>query len=319
MQALVYDGRKALLTEHPDPEPARTEALLAVRVAGVCRTDLEILDGYMNFRGVMGHEFVGDVLAGPADWKGKRATAEIHCVCARCDMCRRGLPTHCRRRTVLGIDGRDGVFAHYVAVPVANLHEIPDNVDDEQAVFIEPLAAALQILRQVRIDEQDKVLLLGDGRLAQLIARVLKFTLASARMVGKHASRMLAAEKQGIETVGLDQFSPAADADVVIDATGSADGFELAMRAVRPRGTIVLKSTFAGGKPLNLAPVVIHEITIVGSRCGPFDEAIRMLAAGQIDVTALISRRLPLSRGLEALTAAKNHENLKVLIDVART
>ncbi|MEI7836933.1 MAG: alcohol dehydrogenase catalytic domain-containing protein [Planctomycetota bacterium] len=316
MRALVYDGTGAILTDRPDPRPERGEALLAIRLAGVCRTDLEILDGYMNFRGVMGHEFVGTVLAGPPGWSGKRVTAEINCPCGQCRLCLMGLGGHCPTRTVLGIVGRDGVFAELVAVPVANLHEIPDSVSDDQAVFIEPLAAALQIFHQVAVSDKDNVVVLGDGRLAQLIARVLMAKCGRAVMVGRYARRLVVAARAGAETFLAADFTPAAQADVVIDATGTPEGFELAMQAVRPRGTIVLKSTFAGGRPLNLAPLVINEVTVVGSRCGPFDEAIALLASGQIEVASLITARVPLGRAMEALLAAKNRENLKVVIEV---
>ena len=318
MLALVCDGKCVLKTDYDKPRPASDEVLVAVRTAGICRTDLEILAGYMDFRGVMGHEFVGTVVEGPARWKNKRVTAEINCACGRCDMCTRGLANHCRHRTVLGIDGHDGVFAEYVAVPVGNLHEIPEGLDDEQAVFVEPLAAALQIVRQVEIRCSDSVVVLGDGRLGQLVARVIKDMLGGARMVGRHAERLTAAAKQGIETVAVEQFVPRAEADVVIDATGRAAGFDLAMRTVRPRGTIVLKSTFAGGKALDLAPLVVNELTVVGSRCGPFGEAIEALATGRIDPAALVSKRFPLSQAIAAVEAAGRPENIKVLIDVGR-
>lgn len=316
MQALIYDGTGAILADHPAPRPARGEALLAVRRAGVCRTDLEILDGYMNFRGVMGHEFVATVLAGPAGWKGKRVTAEINCPCGRCRLCGKGLGGHCPTRTVLGIVGRDGVFAEQVALPAANLHEIPDSVSDDQAVFVEPLAAAMQIFAQVAVSEDDDVVLLGDGQLSQLIARVLMAKFGRAVMVGRHARRLAVAAWAGVETVLAGDYAPGALADVVIDATGTPEGFALAMQAVRPRGTIVLKSTFAGGKPLNLAPLVINEVTVVGSRCGPFDQAVALLASGQVEVASLITARFPLARAMEALLAAKNRENLKVVIEM---
>jgi threonine dehydrogenase-like Zn-dependent dehydrogenase len=316
MLALVYDGGAKLRGDVPRPKVARDEALVKVRVAGVCSTDLEVLKGYMNFRGVMGHEFVGEVLEGPAAWKSKRVVAEINCVCGSCDMCRRGLSTHCRDRGVLGIDRRDGVFAEYVSIPVRNLREVPESVSDDEAVFVEPLAAAFQILRQVKIDAADSVLVLGDGRLGQLVARVLRGVSGRLVMIGKHPAKLEAAEKQGVETRLAKEFSPAPEADVVVDATGSASGFELAMKAVRPRGTIVLKSTFAVDHGMNLAPLVINEITVVGSRCGPFEYALSALSGRRIDVAALISARYPLSRATEALEAARCGDRLKVLIDV---
>jgi threonine dehydrogenase-like Zn-dependent dehydrogenase len=317
MLALVFDGQARLRSDYPAPSPARGEALVAVRVAGVCSTDLEVTKGYMGFTGVMGHEFVGQVIDGPAAWKGKRVVAEINCVCGRCDMCRSGLSNHCRERTVIGIAGRDGVFAEQVAIPAANLHEVPPAVRDEQAVFAEPLAAAYQVTRQVKFQRTDAVVVLGDGRLGQLVARVLRGLVGRLVLVGKHASKLEMAEKQGIQATLAGQFVPRSAADVVVEATGSPGGLDLAMRAVRPRGVIVLKSTFAAAEALNLSPLVVDEVTVIGSRCGPMDRALSALAAGEVDVSALVSRRYPLARATEALRAAAEAENVKVLIDVS--
>jgi threonine dehydrogenase-like Zn-dependent dehydrogenase len=316
MLALCFDGQVVLRSNYPRPVPKRGEVLIRVRKAGICATDLEVAKGYMGFRGVMGHEFVGTVVAGSRTWRDRRVVADINCVCGRCDMCRSGLANHCRDRTVLGIDGHDGCFAEYLVAPAANLHEVPDSIGDAEAVLVEPLAAAFQIVRQVPLTASDRVVVLGDGRLGQLVVRVLKRRLGRALLVGRHAAKLEAAEKQGIETVLADDFVPAAAADVVVDATGSPSGLELAMRTVRPRGTIVLKSTFAQSGGLNLAPLVINEITVVGSRCGPFPDAIRALASGEVNVSALLSAELPLSDGPAALVAARRSENLKVLLDV---
>jgi len=319
MLALVFDGKKAVLHEdYPSPRRASGEALIAVRMAGVCRTDLELLNGYMDFRGVMGHEFVGDVAEGPRKWLGKRIVADINCVCGRCDMCRRGLANHCRNRTVIGIDGRDGAFAQYIAVPVRNLHEVPDAVSDAEAVFVEPLAAAFQVAHQIKFYSAEKVVVLGDGRLGQLIVRVLKLSAAKPLLVGRHAAKLEAAEKQGIQTALADRFVPRNDADVVVDATGTGDGFKLAMRAVRPRGTIVLKSTFADEGGMNLTPLVINEVTVMGSRCGPFSDALNALAAGEVDVSALISGQFSLHEAASALDFCRKSDTIKVLIDVRR-
>ncbi len=316
MLALVFDGQVTLRSDYPAPRPARGEALIAVRVAGVCSTDLEVTKGYMGFTGVMGHEFVGEVIDGPVPWRRKRVVAEINCVCGRCDMCRSGLSNHCRGRTVIGIAGRDGVFAEQVAIPALNLHEVPAAVSDEQAVFAEPLAAAFQVTRQVRFQRSDTVIVLGDGRLGQLVARVLRPLVGRLVLVGKHPAKLEMAEKQGIQTTVVEEFVPRADAGVVVDATGSSSGFDLAMRAVRPRGVIVLKSTFTTTEALNLSPLVVAEVTVIGSRCGPLDEALGALASGAVDVSALVSRRYPLARAEEALRAADDPENVKVLIDV---
>ncbi len=318
MLALCYDGNVTLRGNRPDPRPGRGEVLVRVRKAGICSTDLEVARGYMGFAGVMGHEFVGEAVGGARAWRGKRVVGEINCVCGRCDMCRSGLANHCRNRTVIGIDGRDGCFAELLTLPARNLHEVPDRLDDTRAVFVEPLAAAFQLVRQVELSPTDRVVLLGDGRLAQLIVRVLAPRCPKLVMVGKHAEKLDAADKQHVQTATIDEFVPDHRADVVVDATGSPDGFELAMRAVRPRGTIVLKSTFATAGGLNLAPLVVDEITVVGSRCGPFPEAIAALANGEVDVSALISAEFPLDRGPEALEAAGTPDMLKVLLDVPR-
>jgi threonine dehydrogenase-like Zn-dependent dehydrogenase len=319
MRALIYDGHVRLKENWPDPHPGRDEALVAVHKAGICATDLEVARGYMGFRGVMGHEFVGEVAAGPRRWKGHRVVGEINCVCGRCRMCRGGLANHCLRRTVLGISGRDGCFAEFLAVPLRNLHEVPDSVSDEAATFVEPLAAALQIVRQVKLGSRDSVVVLGDGRLGQLIARVLKGRrLGKLVMVGRHAAKLEAAEKQGVQAVAAEDFVAAQDADVVVDATGRSAGLELAMRAVRPRGTIVLKSTYAKGDGINLSPLVVNEITLMGSRCGPFEDAIAALASREVDVATLVSAEFPLSEGTAALAAAGEGDKFKVLLDARR-
>lgn len=320
MHALVFDGKQPRLRDdYPAPQPARGQALIAVRLAGVCSTDLEILKGYMGYTGVMGHEFVGQVVQGPAAWKGKRVTGEINCPCGRCTLCRQGLSNHCPTRTVLGIVNHDGAFAQYLVLPGRNLHHVPDSLSDAQAVFVEPLAAACQITRQVSVKPRDRVVVLGDGRLAQLVVRVLRPRLRQCLMVGRHPAKLEAAEKAGVQTVPADQFVPDGRADLVVDATGSPGGFETAMRAVRPRGTIVLKSTVAASSGMNLAPLVINEVTVVGSRCGPFAEAIELLASAQVDVAPLISKVFPLRQGMEALQAARSGQRIKVLIDTTQT
>lgn len=320
MLALVYD-KELTLQQRPVPTPADGEALIEVRIAGVCQTDLEILKGYMGFRGVIGHEFVGVVAQGPARWMGKRVVGEINCPCGRCDFCRSGLAKHCPTRTVLGIAGRDGAMAQFFTLPVRNLHEVPPTVSDEEATLVEPLAAAFQVLLQVSVRPEHRAVVLGDGRLGQLVARVLKLamgpsaTAGNLLLVGKHARKLEAAEKQGIAAVPLDQFKPAG-ADLVIEATGSPAGLDLAMRSVRPRGTIVLKSTIAAPSGMNLAPLVVNEVTVVGSRCGPFDDALRALAARQIEVASLVTQRFTLAQAVQALQAAQSPDNIKVLIDV---
>ena len=302
--------------DYPEVQPAEGEVVLAVRVAGICSTDIEITRGYIGFVGVPGHEFVGTVRDGPNRWLGKRVVGEINCPCLRCDLCAEGLSNHCPNRSVLGIAGRDGVFAERVALPEANLHEVPPALTDDQAVFTEPLAAAIQVTRQVAFQGGCRAVVLGAGRLGQLLARVLAARGLDPLLVDAHAGKLEIAARAGIRTAPLEAYIPDARADVVVDATGCAAGFDLAIRAVRPRGTIVLKSTFAAETGMNLAPLVINEITVVGSRCGPFDEALDMLAGGAVDVSDLVSGRFPLRQARDALAAADDGNRIKVLIDV---
>jgi threonine dehydrogenase-like Zn-dependent dehydrogenase len=316
MRGLVFNGEAPELRDDlPIPARQPNEALIRIRRAGICRTDLEILEGYMGFRGVMGHEFVGEVVEGPATWRGKRVVGEINCSCGECDSCSRGMGNHCPHRTVLGIAGRDGVFAEYAVLPEYNLHEVPRRVSDDQAVFVEPLAAALEIPEQVSFDGTQSVLVLGDGRLGLLCAIVLKDRCDFSLLVGKHDEKLRLGERYGLETGRLEDFDAMHYWDVVVDATGRAEGFDLAMRAVRPRGTIVLKSTIAAEGGMNLAPLVIDEVTVIGSRCGPFDPAIDMLSHG-LELSDLITKRFDLSRGLEALRAAAGPGQVKVVLDV---
>jgi len=316
MRALVFDNSLSFRPRHPDPR-ADGECLIKVRQAGVCATDLEITRGYMGYKGVLGHEFVGEVVEAPASarqWLGKRVAGEINAVCGRCDLCLAGLSAHCRNRSVLGILKRGGAFADLVRLPAENLHEVPAGVDDDQAVFVEPLAAAFQILKQVKLDNRKLVTVLGDGRLGLLCAQVLRNAGSPVRVIGKHAEKMRLCDQWGIRSRPLADIVPRHDQDVVVDCTGSAAGFEFALQMVRPRGTLVLKSTVAQGKPLNLAPIVIDEINVVGSRCGPFKEAIKALAEKSVDVTSLIHKRMKIEQGVEAIELAGKPGVLKVLL-----
>jgi len=314
MQALVFDGQLRFDSNCPEPTRQPGEALLAVRLAGICATDLEIARGYMGFRGIPGHEFVADCLEGPPAVAGKRVVAEINCVCRECDMCTAGLSTHCRRRTVVGILGRDGAFAQRLAVPGANCHTIPDALPDEHAVFVEPVAAALQILRQVRIEPRTRVTLLGTGRLGLLIAQVIARTRCQLTCVGRNPRTLEILDRKGIRTQLLADAQPREDQDIVVESTGSPEGLPLAARLVRPRGTIVLKTTCAAPIPLDLAPIVINEISIIGSRCGPFPESIAALARGEIDVAPLVTATLPLSQGVKAFEKASEPDSTKILL-----
>lgn len=315
MRALVFDQSLRLDSRHPEPPAELGDTLIRVRVAGICSTDLEIVKGYMGFKGVLGHEFVGVVQSSPRkELIGQRVVGEINVVCSRCDLCMSGLSSHCRNRTVMGILNRPGCFADYLRLPADNLHVVPKSVDDESAVFVEPLAAACAVLRQVRLDAKTWVTVLGDGRLGLLTAQVLKQAGAPVRVVGRTPAKLTLCEKWGIRARNLADIVPRHDQDVVVDCTGSPEGFETAVAMCRPRGTLVLKSTFAGGKSLNLAPVVVDEISVVGSRCGPFKEALRLLETKSVDVTSLISRRTRFDQALEAMEYADRRGILKVLL-----
>jgi threonine dehydrogenase-like Zn-dependent dehydrogenase len=316
MRALVFDGDTARVVDRPEPQPDEQTAVVRVRLAGVCRTDLELVKGYMNFRGVLGHELVGAVAGGPPEWMNARVVAEINFACGRCSFCERGLGRHCPERQVMGILGADGAFAELVAVPVANLHRVPDTVPDDAAVFTEPLAAAFEIIEQIDVTAGLDCVVLGDGKLGLLVAQVLHGAGARVLAVGKHERKLGVLRARGIETVRLDQWR-AAPVDLVVEATGTAGGFARALEVVRPRGTLVLKSTVALGAEINLAPLVINEVTVVGSRCGPFRPALRALAEGGVDVASLIAARFPLQRADEALRAAARPGVLKVLIENA--
>ena len=315
MRALVFDRSLTYQPHHPDPSLTAGDTLVRVRRAGVCATDLEILKGYMNFKGVLGHEFVGDVVSSPEKTLvNQRVVGEINIVCGRCDLCLSGLSNHCRNRSVIGIHDHDGCFAELIRVPAVNLHVLPKAIDDDAAVFVEPLAAAFQVLKQVEVDNRKWVTVLGDGRLGLLVGQVLRDTGCPVRVIGKHPAKLSLCEKWQIRARPLDDIVPRHDQDIVIDCTGSAAGLELAMQLVRPRGTIVLKSTVAAGQAINLAPLVIDEINVVGSRCGPFREAIAALAEKRVDVASLIHRRMKLEQGVEALELAGRPGVLKVLL-----
>jgi len=315
MRALRWDGHTLRFTSaYPTPHVTAEMALLRVRLAGICSTDLQILHGYMGFRGIPGHEFVGEVCAGPADWLGKRVVGEINFACASCTVCQQGLERHCPYRRVMGIVGADGSFAEYVAVPVRNLHLVPEAVTDEEAVFTEPLAAAFAILEQVHLQPDAAVVVLGDGKLGLLCAQVLHHTGARVTVVGKHAHKLRIAHQCGLRTILLSDWRPQPQADVVVEATGTTAGLQLAIAAVRPRGTLILKSTIAQEHTLSLASLVVHEVTVIGSRCGRFPPALRALECKGVAVTPLIAAVYPLTEGVEAVNHAARPGVLKVLL-----
>lgn len=321
MRALrIHNGRVELAAKYAEPQVRSGEALIRPLRMGVCATDLELCRGYMSFEGVPGHEFVGlveKVGAGRGrSWMGKRVVGTISCVCGRCDMCRAGLREHCRKRSVLGIQNRDGCFADRFLLPVQNLIEVPDAVDDDHAVFTEPLAAAYQILRQLAIEGRPYVTVLGDGRLGLLCAQAMTQLNATVRCVGKHPEKLTLCEKWGVKHRLLEEVGLRADQDIVVDCTGSPDGLGTALQMVRPRGRIVMKTTVAPGKaPVDLSPLVINEIELIGSRCGPFPDALTALAEERVDVLSLISRRMKLADGVEALRLAGRGDMIKVLLE----
>lgn len=284
--------------------------------AGICNTDLELVRGYYPFTGVPGHEFVGRVESAPGAeaWVGKRVVGEINAVCGACAACRAGRRSHCETRTVLGIVGRHGAFAEYLALPVANLHEVPAGLDDDVAVFTEPTAAALEIQEQVRVGAGDRVVVIGDGKLGNLVAQTLALTGCDLLVIGRHRSKLDVLAARGIRT-GLAAELPERRADLVVECTGNPEGLALARKTIRPRGTIVLKSTYHGDTSVNLSSIVVDEITLVGSRCGPFAPALDLLARGRIDVRPLVHARYPLSEALTAFEHAARPGVLKVLVD----
>lgn len=315
MRALLLDGAVRYRTDYPTPTGSGDNVLVRVLTAGVCETDLQLVRGYMGYAGVLGHEFVGVAESGP--YAGRRVVGEINCACGACALCRRDLPTHCANRTVIGILRHDGAFADYLLVPQRNLHLVPDSLPNDVAVFTEPVAAAFQILVQVPVCATDRVIVLGDGRLGNLCAQVLAGVTPHLLVVGKHAEKLALLNARGIRTALLGDAAANHAADIVVDCTGSDTGLPTAMGYVRPRGTIVLKTTVAGTQTLAWAPFVIDEVTLVGSRCGPFDRALTALERGEVDVRPLIQARLPLERGVEALDLAT--QRLKVLVEVSES
>jgi threonine dehydrogenase-like Zn-dependent dehydrogenase len=330
--AFAVHNKKLVKEEKSSPKLRAGWALVRVRLAGICNTDIEILRGYHDFRGTPGHEFVGEVaeVRGTSarernHWLGRRVVGEINVGCSAygyrpvCNFCRRGLKTHCARRTVLGIVAHDGAFSEYLALPLDNLHVLPDSVSDEQAVFTEPLAAACEILDQVNIRKFLEAAVLGDGKLAQLIARVLRTKLPHVVMYGKHDKKLALARRVGVKTklVRGDAGDLKRIRDtyrLVVEATGSPSGLALAQRLTEPRGTLVLKSTFHGAAPVETWPIVVKEITVMGSRCGPFAKALALLRSGKVDPRPLTTRTFSLVEATKAIQFAQESGAMKVLL-----
>ncbi len=314
MKALRFEQGQLRLAEVPLPG-CDGEALVRVTLAGICQTDVEIVRGYANFSGTLGHEFVGVVeQADDTAFIGKRVTGEINVGCGTCDQCSNDDARHCRCRKVLGIRERDGAFAEYLRLPTHNLFSVPDSVTDQQAVFTEPLAAACAILEQVALTCSQRVAIIGDGKLGQLIARVVAKTGCDLTLIGKHENKLELARATGVKAQTLAEVAPVNDFDVVIEASGSASGLQLALDLVRPRGTVVLKSTMHGKVELDAARVIVNEIKLIGSRCGRFHDALELLANRRVNLEGLIADEFTLTDGIAAMNKAQERGVLKVLL-----
>ncbi len=318
MQAIwLSDRQVSIRSDLPLPAIGQGKARVRVSLAGICATDLEMIKGYAPFSGILGHEFVGVVAEAPGapQWIGQRVVGEINLACGQCDLCRRGLRTHCRSRRVIGIRGQDGAFAEFLALPLENLHVVPPGVPDEAAVFTEPLAAALQIQEQIPVGPQERVLVIGAGRLGQLVARTLVSSGCQLSVLSRRRRRSVLLEQAGIECIAALESTPGSY-DLVVECSGSPEGLLLAQQAVRPRGSIVLKSTYHGDVTVDMSWFAVNEVSLVGSRCGPFEKALHVLVAGVVDPLPLVQAVYPLTEGLAALQAAAQPGAMKILLAV---
>lgn len=314
MRALVFDETLQLVEDVPLPTPAADEVLIRTRSAGICNTDLELVRGMYDFRGIPGHEFCGEVVQGPDSWRGRRVAGEINISCGDCQLCRLGIPSQCLARHALGIHGYPGAFADYLRLPLRNLHNVPEGVSDDAAVFTEPLAAALQVTEAVHIQPGTPVLVVGAGKLGLLTAQVLQLTGADVSVIVRHEKQARLLLRWGIAALRIEDTEPQTYS-VVVEASGAASGLEAALRLVRSRGTIVLKSTYHGTPKVDMTQVAVREIAIRGSRCGPFAPALKMLEQELVDVKSLIEARYPLRDGLRAMERAAHPGTLKIMID----
>lgn len=317
MKAVVFDKELKLVNDYKMPEPKAGEALVRIKMAGICNTDYEITKGYMGYKGILGHEFVGVVESVNDEDKslvGKRVVGEINSGCGECEFCKKGLERHCPNRQTLGIWQKDGCFAEYQTLPLKCLLEVPDSISDEEATMTEPLAAACEILEQLHIRPDMRVLVLGDGKLGLNIALALNSSNIDITHVGKHQNKLLISKNQGVKVVELKNLEIKKEWDVVVEATGNINGFETALSLIKPRGVLVLKSTIASGKEFNFAPIVIDEITVLGSRCGQFKPAIRMLEQKKVDLKPLITNIFSVDDAIKAFEENKSKESIKVLL-----
>lgn len=333
MRALVFKKGLHYQVDYPIPQPQYDEALIKVTHAGICNTDLEITKGYMGVEGIPGHEFVGIVEGcNEKDLRGRRVVGEINIGCGRCSYCKNQMQNHCHNRSVLGILNKDGAFAEYITLPVRNLHLLTDSISNEEAVFIEPLSAAFEITQQVDIMPYNKVCVLGDGKLGLLVGQVLFLTGCELIVVGKHDEKLSILKKRGIKTKLISSFNennpPAPplekggaggfskEFDIVVDCTGSPSGIETALKIVRPKGKIIIKTTIAKKTRVDLSRIVVNEITLIGSRCGPFPQAIKAIESKKIDIHPLISKIFPLENGIKAFKYASGKNVLKVILRI---
>ncbi|MDQ1468985.1 MAG: alcohol dehydrogenase [Bryobacterales bacterium] len=315
MISIHLEAGRVEVQEVAKPERPDGFALIRLLTGGICNTDLELQRGYYGFSGTPGHEFVGEVVAADtAALVGKRVVGEINLACTECSWCRRGLGRHCPHRTVLGIVRHPGAFREFLTLPERNLHVVPDSIPAEIAVFTEPLAAACRILEQVKIPQRSAVAVLGDGKLGLLVAQVLQASGCQVHEFGRHAEKLRISEKSGVITQLVGDALPEAEYGWVVDATGSAEGLRAAIRMVEPCGTVVMKSTVHGAVELDTAPVIVNEITLVGSRCGRFEPALDLLERGAVDVGSMISESMGLSKAAEAFEMAAKKGVLKVIL-----
>ncbi|MGB3514595.1 MAG: alcohol dehydrogenase catalytic domain-containing protein [Microcoleaceae cyanobacterium] len=316
MKGIWLENQKLQLrSDLPTPKPPTGEALVRVLRAGICNTDLELLRGYYPYKGILGHEFVGVVEQGPKNLLDRRVVGEINATCGYCRFCLSNQPTHCENRTVLGIVNRNGAFAEYLTLPVKNLHLVPDSVSTDEASFTEPVAAALEIQQQIQICPADKVVVVGDGKLGQLVAQTLALTGCELLVIGRHREKLANLEERGIK-IGFTDAVTTGAFDVAVECTGNPEGFAIARRALRPRGILVLKSTYAGALSLDISSLVVDEITFIGSRCGPFEPALELISQNKLNVKPLIQAHYPLEAGMDAFAHAQKKGVLKVLLDI---